>query len=86
MRRRMLAPSMPTSARAVAPVLLLAAGDVKVRDELRLALSRQLMRVVEATTWSEALSHAAAHNPDLVILDLDLPDVAGIETSKVNEM
>jgi two-component system KDP operon response regulator KdpE len=83
MRRRMHAPSMPTSARAVAPLLVLAAGDAKVRTELRLALARQLMRVVEAVTWTEALSHSAAHNPDLVILDFDLPDVGGVEATKL---
>src|SRR5579863_3686207 len=83
MRSRMLPPSSPASVRAVAPVLLVAAGDARVRGELRLALARQLMRVVEAMTWSEALSHAAAHNPDLVILDFDLPDVAGVEATKL---
>ncbi len=82
---RMHAPSMPTSARTIAPLLLLAAGDAKAAiGDLRLALLRQLMRVVEAMTWSDgALASAAAHNPDLVILDLDLPTVAGVEATRL---
>jgi two-component system KDP operon response regulator KdpE len=83
MRHHMFVPSTPTSARAIAPVLLLAAGDARLRVELRNVLLRQLMRVVEAVTWSEALAHAAAHNPDLVILDLDLPTVAGVEATRL---
>jgi len=32
-----------------------------------------------AATGAEALEHAARHPPDLVILDLGLPDLEGVE-------
>jgi two-component system KDP operon response regulator KdpE len=36
-------------------------------------------RVVEATTGSDGLTQAATRQPDIVILDLGLPDLDGIE-------
>jgi DNA-binding NarL/FixJ family response regulator len=32
---------------------------------------------MEAASRREGLAHAAAHNPDVIPLDLGLPDVAG---------
>jgi two-component system cell cycle response regulator DivK len=37
-------------------------------------------RLLEATTGEEALSLAAAHDLDLVLLDIQLPDIDGVET------
>jgi len=36
-------------------------------------------RVLEARTGGEALSLAAEHRPDLVLMDIQLPDIGGIE-------
>ncbi len=46
---------------------------------LRAALLADGYRVVEATTGSDALTQAATRQPDIVILDLGLPDLDGIE-------
>jgi two-component system KDP operon response regulator KdpE len=48
-----------------------------IRRALRNALARDFQRVVEAGTGSEGVDLAAAHRPELVILDLGLPDRPG---------
>jgi PAS domain S-box-containing protein len=51
----------------------------------RYAASRALrdhFDVVEATTGRQALTLAAAHQPDLVILDIKLPDLDGFEVCR----
>lgn len=39
-------------------------------------------RTLEATTGAEAVSLAAEHRPDAVLLDLVLPDLAGTEVAR----
>ena len=39
-------------------------------------------RLVEATTGQQALLEAATRSPDLVILDLGLPDLDGVEVTR----
>ncbi len=39
--------------------------------------------VVEARTGVEALEKARHHNPDLVLLDVKLPDISGLEVCRV---
>src|SRR5262249_31310720 len=51
----------------------------QIRRALVEALSAVPARVIEARTAQEALELAAAENPDLVVLDLGLPDQPGIE-------
>ena len=36
-------------------------------------------RTVEATTGAEAVALAAEHGPDLVLMDIQLPDIDGVE-------
>ena len=36
-------------------------------------------RTVEATTGAEAVELAAEHRPDLVLMDIQLPDIDGVE-------
>ncbi len=44
------------------------------------------LRVIEASTGHEGISLAASHNPDVVLLDLGLPDLDGLEvTSRIRE-
>lgn len=37
-------------------------------------------RTVEATTGERAVELAAEHGPDLVLMDIQLPDIDGVET------
>ena len=49
---------------------------------LRIILSREGYDVVSTNDGSDALSTALTHNPNLVILDLKMPDIDGFEICK----
>jgi two-component system, OmpR family, KDP operon response regulator KdpE len=75
-----------TLAPSIAPLVLLVEDDRGMRKYLRATLSDQRLRVVETATGAEGLVQATAHNPDLVLLDLVLPDMNGIQvTTKLRE-
>jgi len=61
------------------PLLLLVEDELPVRRFLRAALGSRGYRLVEAGTLREAEQLATSHNPDLVLLDLQLPDGDGVE-------
>jgi len=68
------------------PLVLLVEDDPGMRDCLRTTLSAEQMRVVDTATGAEALVQAAAHNPDVVVLDYGLPDLDGLAvTTKLRE-
>jgi two-component system, cell cycle response regulator DivK len=53
-------------------------------NELNMKLFRDVLesngyRTLEATTGSEAIDLAADHSPDLVLMDVQLPDLDGVE-------
>jgi len=57
--------------------VLVVDDEPHIRRALRNTLSKEFERVLEAGTATDALDLAAAHRPDLVILDLALPDHPG---------
>jgi DNA-binding response OmpR family regulator len=59
------------------PTVLVVEDERKVRDLLRGYLEREGLTVLTTDSGAEALSMAAHSAPDLVILDLGLPDVSG---------
>ncbi|RRV32100.1 response regulator [Pseudomonas sp. o96-267] len=59
------------------PNILLIDDEAQIRKFLRIALSAQGYRVLEAANGEDGLAQAALHNPDLVVLDLGLPDLDG---------
>jgi two-component system KDP operon response regulator KdpE len=63
-------------------VILVVEDEAQMRRFLRTSLANQGYRVVEATTGAEALALARGHNPELVLLDLGLPDQDGIEVAR----
>jgi two-component system KDP operon response regulator KdpE len=56
--------------------------EVQIRRLLRLALESQNYRLFEAVDGQSGLSEAVFHKPDVILLDLGLPDVDGIEVLK----
>ena len=52
-----------------------------IRRFLQASLGGQFT-VFEATTGGEALAAVAAHHPDVVLLDLGLPDLDGVEVTR----
>jgi two-component system, OmpR family, KDP operon response regulator KdpE len=59
------------------PQILLIEDDPAIRDFLRTALAGAGFRLAEAISGEEALDRAQRKPPDLVILDLGLPDIDG---------
>lgn len=61
------------------PVALIVEDEKLIRRFVRTALEDEGCRVVEAATLAQGLIESAAHKPNLVILDLGLPDGNGID-------
>jgi len=61
------------------PLLLVVDDDAPVLRFLRAGLASEGYRLVEAANGAEALAQAATRAPDLVLLDLGLPDLDGFE-------
>ena len=64
--------SRPTS-------ILVVDDEPQIRRFLRTSLAAQDYEVLEAENGLDALESARRHKPDLMILDLGLPDIDGIE-------
>lgn len=62
--------------------VLVVDDEPAIRRYLRTALGAHHYQVFEATTGQEALAGTALHRPDVVILDLGLPDLDGVEVTR----
>jgi two-component system KDP operon response regulator KdpE len=67
---------------APGPLLLLIEDEPPMRRFLRTALDAHGYRLVEAVTAREGLAQATGRNPDVILLDLGLPDMDGIEVTR----
>ena len=61
------------------PVVIVVEDEAKIRRFVRLALESENCEVFEAETLSRGLIEAGTRQPDLVILDLGLPDGDGTD-------
>jgi two-component system, OmpR family, KDP operon response regulator KdpE len=61
------------------PVIVVVEDEPDIRRFLRASLLSKGYRLVEAATGREGLEAAETRQPDLVILDLGLPDMDGLE-------
>ena len=66
---------------AISTVLVIE-DDVAIQRFLRVSLTGNGYQVVESESGKDGLLQAASRQPDLVILDLGLPDMDGIEVVK----
>jgi two-component system, OmpR family, KDP operon response regulator KdpE len=65
------------------PVRILVIEDEpQMQKFLGVSLESEGYRTLEATTGKEGVSLARTHNPDLVLLDLGLPDTDGMEVTR----
>jgi len=62
-----------------APHILVIDDEPQIQRALRTILTEKDFRVTTASRGEEGLTLAATHEPDLVILDLGLPDMDGVE-------
>ena len=63
-------------------LILLIEDEPQMRRFLRITLQGHGYRLVEAGTGQEGLMQAASRNPDVVLLDLGLPDLDGLEVTR----
>jgi len=60
-------------------LILLIEDEPQVRRFLRVTLQSQGYALIETSTGREGLTQATAHNPDVILLDLGLPDLDGLQ-------
>jgi len=60
-------------------VVLVVEDEAPIRKFLRTGLGSQGFQLVEAATAAEGLAQAATRSPDVILLDLGLPDLNGLE-------
>jgi two-component system KDP operon response regulator KdpE len=64
------------------PLVLVIEDDPQIRKFLRATLTAEDYRLQEAVTAEDGMNEAAARQPDLILLDLGLPDRDGLEVIK----
>jgi two-component system KDP operon response regulator KdpE len=64
------------------PLILIVEDERPMRQFIRTSLGSHEYRTLEATTGQEALALAASHNPDVILLDLRLPGMDGVEVTR----
>src|SRR5512134_2957004 len=62
--------------------VLVVDDETSIRRYLRAALSAQGFAIYEAANGQEAINTVVSQHPDLIILDLGLPDFDGIEVTR----
>ena len=68
-----------SAANATGPMVLVVEDEKQIRRFVRTSLEEEGCRVLEAETSAQGLLEAGSRRPDLVMLDLGLPDGNGID-------
>ena len=61
------------------PLILVVEDDAPVRNLITTTLKAHDYKFITAQNGSNAIMEASSHNPDIVLLDLGLPDMDGVE-------
>jgi two-component system KDP operon response regulator KdpE len=64
------------------PTVLIVDDELQIRRLVRVCLEANGYRVLEAATGREGITEAAQRKPDVVLLDLGLPDMDGVTVLK----
>ena len=62
-----------------APLILVIEDDSQIRRFLRVTLGGNPYKLIEATSGQEGIKQVGLQHPDLIILDLGLPDMDGLQ-------
>jgi two-component system, OmpR family, KDP operon response regulator KdpE len=63
--------------------ILIVDDEQSIRRFLRVTLTSENYTIFEAVSGKEAVSLAAKHKPNIIILDLGLPDIDGVEVTRL---
>lgn len=63
-------------------LILAIEDDPQIVRFLRTTLTSSGYRLLEATTGGEGINQVALHHPDIIILDLGLPDLDGLDVTR----
>jgi two-component system KDP operon response regulator KdpE len=63
-------------------LILLIEDEPRMRRFLRVILQGHGYQIIEAETGKDGLTHGAADNPDVILLDLGLPDIDGLDVTR----
>jgi DNA-binding response OmpR family regulator len=66
----------------MAPTVLVVEDETKLRDLVRLYLERDGLHVLSSASGAEAITVARRSQPDLMVLDLGLPDITGEQVAR----
>ncbi len=61
------------------PLILVVEDDAPVRNLITTTLKAHDYKFISAQNGSNAIMEASSHNPNIVLLDLGLPDIDGVE-------
>ena len=64
------------------PLILVVEDDNSVKNLITTTLKAHDYRYLTAPNGSTAILEASSHNPDIVLLDLGLPDIDGVDVIK----
>jgi len=64
------------------PLILVVDDDPHIREVIRFALEKASLRVTEAADGREALARFAAARPDLIVLDILMPEMDGTDVCR----
>ena len=68
---------------ASAPLVLVADDEPRITKLVSIALSEEGLRVITASNGTEAIQKADEYRPDIVLLDIVMPDLDGIEVMRL---
>ena len=63
--------------------ILVVDDEQSIRRFLKVTLTSENYTIIEAVSGKEAVSLAAKYKPDIIILDLGLPDIDGVEVTRL---
>ena len=76
-------PSMPASKPGVCHKILIADDSIYIRQSLNMTLSHEGYAVVEAVDGLEALDQLSKESPDLLLLDIEMPNLNGYDVLSI---
>lgn len=67
------------------PLILVVEDEKPIRNFMCVSLEAQGYKCIDTQHGKTAISLVSAHNPDIIIIDLGLPDIDGIFNSSLRQ-